>query len=101
MYDNGYKKNLSTDLVKKSSMDEISDEHMSSYADSSFEGISKAAIEWSDGIIIGSENVSSDVIDFAKSLDKPVLDYVGPEEFVDVYSEFYDQIMAEDGVFAG
>ena len=101
LYDNGYKKNLSTDLVKKSSMDEISDEHMSSYADSSFEGISKAAIEWSDGIIIGSENVSSDVIDFAKSLDKPVLDYVGPEEFVDVYSEFYDQIMAEDGVFAG
>lgn len=101
LYDTGFNKPLSKDFVKKSSMDEISAEEMASYSDSSFLGINKAAIEWSDGIIVGSKNVNIDLVNHAKSLDKPLLNYVGEENYIEEYSAFYDQIMAEDGVLAG
>jgi len=100
LYDNGFDKKLSDDFVKKSTMDEISADEISAYSDSTFEGINKAAMQWADGIIVGSENVKESLVEHAKSLDKPLLDYVGQEDFVEAYSEFYDQIMAEDGVLA-
>jgi starch synthase len=101
VYGNGFSKPLSKDFVKKSSMDEISKEDMAVYSDSTFEGINKAAMQWADGVIIGADDVNEDLIKHARSLDKPVLDYVGPDNFVEAYSEFYDQIMAEDTVLAG
>ena len=101
LYEKGFDKNLSKDFVKKSAMDEIESSDMNTYADSSFDGISKAAIQWADGVIVGSQNASEELVEFAKASDKPVLDYVDPENFVDSYSEFYDRIMEEDRVLAG
>ena len=100
LYDNGYEKTLSKDFVKKSVMEGISEEDIEAYSDSSFEGINKAAIQWSDGVIVGTENVSESVIEHAHKHDKPVLPYQNPEDFVDTYAEFYDQILAEDVVLA-
>jgi starch synthase len=100
LYNNGFDKPLSSDFLKKSSMDEISEDEMSAYGDSSFEGINKAAMEWADGVIIGSENTSDDLVSHAKSLEKPVLEFVEMDDVVDQYSEFYDKVMAEDGVLA-
>ena len=100
VYDNAYEKTLSKDFVKKSVMDGISEKDITAYGDSSFEGINKAAIEWSDGVIVGAENASEGIIDHARKHDKPVLEYQNPEDFVDVYAEFYEQIMAENGVLA-
>ena len=101
LYDNGFDKKLSNDFVKKSTMDEISAEEIAPYSDSTFEGINKAAMQWADGIIVGSPNAKESLVEYAKSLDKPLLEYVGEDQFVEAYSEFYDQIMAEDGVLAG
>lgn len=100
LYDNGYEKTLSKDFVKKSVMEGISEEDMESFSDSSFEGINKAAVQWSDGVIVGAKNVSENVINHAYKHDKQVLPYQKPEDFVDAYAEFYDQIMAEEGVLA-
>lgn len=101
LYDAGFDKELSKDFVKKSKMDEISDEQISSYSDSTFDGLNKAAMEWADGVIVGSSDVNGDLLKHAKGLDKPVLEFVEMDELVDQYSEFYDQVMAEDGVLAG
>ncbi len=100
LYNNGFDKPLSSDFVKKSSMDEISVEEMSAYSDSSFEGINKAAMDWADGVIVGSDNTSDELVNHAKTLEKPVLDFVEMDDVVDQYSEFYDRVMAEDGVLA-
>ncbi|MEQ9063311.1 MAG: glycogen/starch synthase [Vicingaceae bacterium] len=100
VYNNGFDKPLSKDFVKKSMMDGISADEISAYTDSTFEGINKAAVQWADGIIIGDETVSEDIINHARSNDKPLLEHQNPEVFVDAYSDFYDQIMAEDGVLA-
>lgn len=101
VYDNPYEKELSKNFTKKLAMGEISKEEVNTYSDSSFEGINKAAIEWSDGIIIGSKNISEGFSKYAQEKGIPVLEYQDPEDFVDSYSNFYDQVMAENRVLAG
>jgi len=101
VYNNPFEKTLSKNFTKKLGMGEISEEEINTYSDSTFEGINKAAIEWSDGIIIGSENISEGFIKHAQEKGIPVLEYQNPEDFVESYSDFYDQVMAEDVVLAG
>ena len=49
----------------------------------------KIAIENSDAVITGSEDLSAELIDYAKSLDKPVLDFYPEDDFKDAYLDFY------------
>jgi starch synthase len=100
IYDNPYEKTLSKDFSKKLAMGEITEEEMSTYADSSFEGINKAAIEWSDGVIVGSQSINDELVSHARAKGVPVLEYQDPENFIDGYSDFYDKVMAVDGVLA-
>ena len=58
-----------------------------------FTNISKLAIENTDGIIIGSKEINTEVENFIQTLDKPVLDYQGDEEYVDAYNDFYDKLL--------
>lgn len=100
VYNNGFEKALSKDFVKKSAMGDITESDLAAYADSTFAGITKAAIQWSDGVILGSDDIPQDIVKFAQKKEKPVLEYCDPEQFVDNYADFYDQVMAEDGVLA-
>jgi len=54
--------------------------------------LAKAAIKFSDGVILDDKDVNPDVIEYAKSLDLPILDYQG-EDFKEAYGNFYDSIM--------
>lgn len=56
--------------------------------------LSKLAINYSDGIIFGSENVNEQVVDYVKQNDVPSLPYQSEETYIDAYSEFYDKILS-------
>lgn len=53
----------------------------------------KLAVEYADGFIVADENVNQDLIDFVKASNKPVLDYVGEEDYADAYNAFYDKVV--------
>jgi len=55
----------------------------------------KMAAKFSDGIILDDPNVDPSIVEYAKSLNIPVLDYQG-EDFKDAYSEFYDKVMGDE-----
>ena len=46
------------------------------------------------GIVIASEKINPEVEKYARSLNKPILEYQGEENYVDAYNEFYDKIKA-------
>lgn len=50
--------------------------------------LAKLAIDYSDGVIMASENVDGKIADYARSSKAKVLEYVG-EDFADKYAEFY------------
>ncbi len=56
--------------------------------------LSKLAINYSDGIIFGSEKANSNVSDYVKESGVPALEYQTEETYVDAYSEFYDKILS-------
>lgn len=59
-----------------------------------FEELGKLAIDYSDGIIESTGEVSQDLIDYANSKNIPLLKYLG-EDFADSYNQFYDTICGE------
>ena len=59
-----------------------------------YANIQKSALDFSDGIVIASEKINPEVEKYARSLNKPILEYQGEENYVDAYNEFYDKIKA-------
>ncbi|MFK5879088.1 MAG: glycogen/starch synthase [Flavobacteriaceae bacterium] len=87
LYNNGFSGALNQGLKDKVSFDKV--ENLESINEPIHENLQKIAIENSDAIIVGSEDLSTDLIDYAKSLNKPVLDYYPVDDFADAYLEFY------------
>ena len=54
--------------------------------------LSKIAVKFSDGVILDDKDVNSEITDYAKSLNIPLLDYQG-EGYKEAYSKFYDSLM--------
>jgi starch synthase len=53
----------------------------------------KLGVDHADGIIQNSEHVNEDIIEYARQLDKPVLDYrQTPEDYAEACNEFYDKV---------
>ena len=64
--------------------------------DCSFEAITKLAIDFSDGVIQGSENVNEEVLKYIKEKEAvPFLSYQSPDEYIDKYNDFYDSILTK------
>ena len=91
---------LSSDLVKKLNFDEIPTEDVEFLKKPNINNLNKTAIQWSDGISLGSETINKEVSSYIETIDKPVLDYQGEEELVTAYQEFYEKVLSENGVLA-
>ena len=51
-------------------------------------------MKFSDGVIIENNDVDPAIIEYAKSLGRPVLPPVEGDTFNEAYSEFYQKIFA-------
>jgi len=50
-------------------------------------------IKYSDGIIIGSEDVNEELKKYLITVNKPVLEFKDESEYIDAYNDFYDKIL--------
>jgi len=93
LYNNGFDPNLNKNFAKKAMMDGITDKDVADYNTTSFVGLNKAAINASDGVIKASATIHKELESHFEMIDKPKLDYQSPENYVDAYSDFYDEIL--------
>lgn len=98
LYNNEFKPALNKNFAKKAMMDGISDEAIADYSETSFNGLNIAAMNASDAVIKASENVNKELESHFTGMSKPTLDYQSPEEYVEAYSDFYDEILAQEEV---
>ena len=61
-----------------------------------YDELCKLAIAYSDGVIQNSENVNPGVMEYARSLNIPVLDHQSQETYADACDAFYDKVWAEE-----
>ena len=59
----------------------------------SYEELAKLAIRYSDGVIVNGDNVSPALIEYAKSLGKPVMPKATDEEYAEACNNFYETII--------
>lgn len=86
---------LNKKFAQKIQMPGITDADLKKVKDPTFSNLTKFAIDHSDGVIKGSNKINSDVEKYLKTINKPVLDFHDPENYVAGFNAFYDTILEE------
>lgn len=100
LYDDTYTNDLDSRMADKVKFDTLTDEDVQAFANTSHVGLAKAGIAYSDALIIGNENVHADVLAAAIASGKPTLSLQNEETYIDAYSEFYSELLAETSILA-
>jgi starch synthase len=58
----------------------------------------KAAIDFSDGVILGSPKVNPELVSYLQETEKPYLEFQPLDRYIDAYNEFYEEILVNDQV---
>lgn len=96
VYNNGFQKPLKSTLVSKLEADGIDIGTLQSIKDNAdFLGMTKLAAENSDGIIYGCDKIDEQMKEQIAAIGKPLLEFHGEENYIDVYNDFYDKLLLE------
>lgn len=93
VYDDDFEEALNKDAANKIKLDGITNKDLKHFKKPSFVSMMKAAIDFSDGVIQGSETVNQEILDYVNETDKPMLEYQPLDRFIDAYNIFYDKIL--------
>ncbi len=94
IYDNDFKIPFRSSFADKLRFDGIDGESLKMVKVPDFVNVSKLAIKYSDGIIVGSEDINQELARHLQSVNKPVLTYKDEAQYIDAYNDFYDQILS-------
>ena len=94
IYSEGFSGELGDDFSSKIKFDNIDEAAIKVIEKPTYENLMKLAADHSDGVIIGSEDVNSELMEYLSNSETPTLDYKSPDEFESAYTEFYNSLMA-------
>jgi starch synthase len=93
VYNDEFSKPLSSDLPKKIIEDGVCPEDVESLNSTDWESLTKFAIKYSDGVIMGSNEINPGIVEHIECCNKP---YLKPQEqdcYIDKYNDFYDKLI--------
>jgi len=93
LYDDFFEDMLNHTLVKKLKFDKIKDVDLKNYRNPDYIKISKAAIKYSDALIFGSEKINPELEELVRSTEKPLLEFLGDDNYITVYNDFYEKLL--------
>jgi len=92
LYNDDFKKPLDKNFKNKVLLEGIKPDDVSKLKTPTYENLSKMAIDYSDAVIKGTENINSEVEKYVKSSGKLFLNYQPKETYIDAYNDFYEKI---------
>lgn len=95
-YDDDFEEILNKDIATKIKLPGITLRHLKHYKKPSYVNLMKAAIDFSDALIMGSEQVHPEVYQYMLKSDKPILPFQTGDDYIDVYNEFYNELLVEE-----
>ena len=90
IYNQSFEDTLNKDMINKIAFDNIDTEAIKVLEQPSYNNIMKVAIDHSDALIIGSQDIPEELDGYLKASEKPVLDFKEKDEFAEAYTEFYN-----------
>lgn len=89
VFSEGYEGTLDAQMIEKVMFDGIPEASVQELKNPTFENLMTSSINHSDGVIIASEGISSNLTKFIEASGKPFIPFASKETFADVYTEFY------------
>jgi len=90
VYNKSFDGELDKEMIKKVAFDGIEEDTISSLAEPNYNNLLKVAVDFSDAVILASEEIPEDLKNHISKLEKPVLPYVSLQEFEEAYANFYN-----------
>jgi starch synthase len=94
IYDDSFKNALDSKVFEKIMDEGVYPEDTEFLKDPTYINYMKFVIQYSDGIILGSSNIDSEIIDYLEKSGKPYLKYYKFENNVEKYNKFYDKMLS-------
>lgn len=94
VYNNDFKTPFRPTFADKLRFDGIDGESLKLVKTPDFVNVSKLAIKYSDAVIVGSEEINSELQKHIRSLNKPVLEFQDESKYIDAYNDFYDTLLS-------
>jgi len=98
LYDDSFKPSMHHRLPEKLIMDGIDSKDVEILKDPTYDNLSKHAIQFSDGVIVGAEQINPEMVAFALKAGKPILPLQSPDGYADAYASFYDEVLLGESV---
>jgi starch synthase len=92
LYNDEFKKTLNPEIKTKVLLDGMVPEDVSLLDKPDYVNLSKLAINYSDAIIQGTQNINSELEKFVSKTGKPFLGCQPKETYIDAYDDFYQKI---------
>lgn len=93
VYNDEFKDPLNPNLANKLLEGGIDESNVSDIKTPDWESLTKFAINYSDGVIMGSKDIKPSISEFINSSKKPVLQPQEEDSYIDKYNEFYDKLI--------
>ena len=93
LYNNDFPNTLNKSFKNKLETEGISREDLEVISTPSYANLCKLAIDNSDGIIVGSEKIDSEVNTYLQKSGKSFLPFQSGDNYISGYSDFYDKIL--------
>ena len=94
LYGNEFEKSLNKKMIDKILFDGFDKKSVKHINSPSYENLMKIAIDSSDAIIKGSENIAPEIKTYLKNFKNPILEYEPIDSFSESYVEFYNKILS-------
>ncbi len=92
VYNDEFSKPLDEGIIAKLGTIGVDEKDVEVLKNPDYINFTKMAIDNSDAIIQGSENIHPEIAEYIKESKKPFLEYKNEEEYIEAYKEFYDSL---------
>jgi starch synthase len=98
IYNDDFEGNMNKDFAQKIKLEGITNKDLKYYRKANFVSMMMAAIDYSDGIIISSEQINPEVLEYLNQSGKSFLDFKPMDKYIEAYSDYYKNILLQNNV---
>ncbi|MBZ0244087.1 MAG: glycogen/starch synthase [Bacteroidales bacterium] len=93
VYDDGFTEDFQDGFDKKIKLPGITAKDLKYYKKANYVTLTKAALDYSDAIIMGSEKIHPEIDEYIQTLKKPILEFQTEDNYIEAYNAFYDTLL--------
>jgi starch synthase len=96
VYNDDFEEMISKDFPKKIKLPGIAVKDLKHYKKPTYVSMIKAAIDFSDAVVMGHQQIHPEISQYIQESGKPVLPFQTGDDYIDVYNNFYDNLLMKE-----